>query len=366
MLQNKVKILQLITSLNIGGTEHYLLSLVQRLDKKKYEVKVGYLKEKGHIAQEIEKEGISVYHLPFPWRLFLFLKKEKIQLLHTHLYRANIIGRIIGRIARIPIIISSQQSTDDWRRWYHSVADRWTARFADKIIANSEAVKKRLIHREKIPEKKTAVIYNGIDLSKFRVNSGVKKEALGIKPQRIVIGTVARLHPAKGLTYFLRALKQVRETIPEAMFLIVGDGPERERLEEGTVSLGLKESSIFTGFRRDIPQLLSFMDVFVLSSLWEGLPSSLLEALALARPVVATDVGGVGEIIQDRVHGLLVPPRDPEALAQAILWMLQNKKEAQEMANRGRRRVEKYFTLDRMIEETEKLYDELIQEKIGS
>ncbi|MBA7597473.1 D-inositol-3-phosphate glycosyltransferase [subsurface metagenome] len=366
MLQNKVKILQLITSLNIGGTEHYLLSLVQRLNKRKYEVRVGYLKERGPLAEAIEREGISLYPLSCPWRLFLFLRKERIQLLHTYLYRANIMGRIIGRIAGVPVIISSQRSTDDWRRWHHSVADRWTARFANKIIANSEVVRKRLIHREGISEEKITVIYSGIDLNKFRVNIRVKREALGIKPRSTVMGTVARLHPAKGLTYLLKTLKQVKDTIPEATLLIMGDGPIKKKLEEETVSLGLKERVIFTGFRQDIPQLLSLLDVFVLPSLWEGLPSSLLEALAMGKPVVATDVGGVREIIQDRVHGLLVPPRDPGALAQAILWMLKNKKEAQEMAKRGKERVEKYFTVDRMIEETEKLYDELIQEKIGS
>ncbi len=164
----------------------------------------------------------------------------------------------------MPVIISSQRSTDDWRRWCHSLADRWTARFVNRIIANSEAVKKRLIYRERISEKKIKVIYSGIDLNKFRVGTEVKREVLGIKSQSMVIGTVARLHPAKGLTYLLKAMKQVEDILPETMLFVVGDGPAKKRLKEETVSLGLKEKVIYTVFRQDIPQLLSLIDVFYL------------------------------------------------------------------------------------------------------
>jgi len=362
----RINVLHLITSLNIGGTEKYLLTIA-KTQKIRYNLSVGFLKERGEIAEELEREKISVYNLGNLWRLHRFLKEKKIHLLHTHLYRANILGRFIGRTARVPIIISSQRSIDDWKKFYHIWFDRWSSRFADCVIANSKAAEKVLINREKIPKEKIKVIYSGIEIDTLtpRKNQEEVKRSLGLGNDAVIIGCATRLHTEKGVQYIPAIGQRLKGRIPKLKILVIGDGPLRDKMKREIESLQLTDSVILLGWRKDIADLLSVMDVFFLPSEEESFPRAILEALAMARPVVATNVGGVGEIIQDRVHGLLVPPKDREVFAQAILWMLKNKKEAQEMAKRGREKVGEYFTVDRMIIETDRLYDELIREKIG-
>ncbi|MFH0948018.1 MAG: glycosyltransferase [Elusimicrobiota bacterium] len=159
---DKIKIFHIITSLNIGGTEKNLLTILKNLNRK-YDFSVGYLKERGPIADEIEKLGIPVEKYNF-FSLTKYLKKNKPQIVHTHLYRANILGRVAGKIAGVPFIISSQQSIDRWKTLHHVLLDRLTANFCDSIIANSQAAKNTLIAREKIPPSKIAVVYNGVAL----------------------------------------------------------------------------------------------------------------------------------------------------------------------------------------------------------
>ena len=362
----RINLLHLITSLNIGGTEKYLLTIAKR-QKTRYNLFVGFLKERGKMADELEREQIPVYYLGNPGRLYRFLRKENIHLLHTHLYRANILGRPIGRAAKVPIILSSQQSIDGWKRFYHFWLDGWTSRFARYIIANSQAARKVLINRERISKRKIRVIYSTIEAStlSFQANRAKVKKNIGLKDNTIIIGCIARLHPEKGVQYIPAIGQKLKRRIPHRKLLIIGDGPLRKRLENQIADLGLSENILFLGWREDVGDLLSIMDVFFLPSQEESFPRAVLEALTMGRPVVATDVGGVGEIIQDRIHGLLVPPRNPDALAQAILRMLENRKEAREMASRGRRRVETHFPLNRMLKKTEGLYRDLIQKRIG-
>jgi glycosyltransferase involved in cell wall biosynthesis len=361
----KINVLHLITSLNIGGTEKYLLTIAKS-QKRRYNLSVGFLKERGEIAEELEREKIPVYDLGNPWRLLYFLKKKKIHLLHTHLYRANILGRFVGRAAKVPIVISSQRSIDAWKRFYHRWLDGWSSHFADCIIANSQVAKKTLVERERIPRRKIRVIYSGIEsgVLPLRAERDKIKRSMGIEKNAVIVGCITRLHTEKGAQYIPAVGQKLKERIPQLRLLIVGDGPLMGRIKREIEDLELTDTVSLLGWRKDIANLLSIMDVFFLPSLEESFPRAVIEALVMARPAVATDVGGVGEIIQDRVHGLLVPPKDPKALAQAILWMLKNKKEAQEMANRGRRKVEKYFTVNRMMEETEKVYNNFIQEKL--
>jgi glycosyltransferase involved in cell wall biosynthesis len=358
----KIKVLHLITSLNIGGTEKYLLSIA-KIQKTRYNLSVGFLKKRGKIADELEKAGVPVYYLGSPWRLWRFLRKEEIQLLHTHLYRANILGRVVGGLAGVPIILSSQQSIDSWKRIYHTWLDGLSSRFAHSIIANSHAAEKILVVREKIPAKKIKVIYTTIDTATFSYNRD--RPAIGKNGSTVTIGCVARLHPEKGVQYIPLIGQQLKEKIPRLKMLVIGDGPWRAKLEKTIGHLGLSENIVLLGWRNDIKDLLSAMDVFFLPSREESFPRGILEALAMARPVVATDVGGVGEIIRDKLHGLLVPPQNPAALAEAILWILENKGEARAMAERGRDRVREYFSLDRMMKETEELYSSLIRERMA-
>ncbi len=362
----KINILYLIIGLEIGGTEIQLLELLKKLDRKKYNPMVCCMKKRGVLADDMEKMGIKIESLnirnrfnflALP-RLVKILRREGIDILHTFLFRANILGRLTGRMVRVPIVISSEECIKLKKKKISILIDRLTSRWADRIVVISEAIKNTLTKREKINPEKIEVIYNGIDLSSFRVENKREKDSI---PK---VGIVGRLHPDKGHRYFLKAAAQTIKKEPKVEFLIVGHGPLRGELEDLSNELALSDKVVFVGGRRDIPQIMSSLDILVLSSLEEGLGNVLLEAMACGRPVVATKVGGVPEAVLDGETGILVSPKNPDALAQATLKLLMNRALAKGMGQAGRRRVEKYFSIDRMVKETEKVYNNLIQEKL--
>ena len=363
----KVNILYLVVGLEIGGTEIQLLELLKKLDRRKYNPIVCSIKEKGIVADDIEKTDIRVeslsirnrFNLLALPRLVKILRRERIDILHTFLFWANILGRFTGRIARVPIIISSEECINLRKKKIAILIDRLTSRWADRIVVISKAIKNTLVERERISPEKIEVIYNGIDLNSFKTED--KKEEDSIPK----VGIVGRLHPDKGHRYFLKAAAQIVKKEPRVEFLIVGNGPLRKELGALSNKLGLSGKVIFAGERRDILKIISSLDILVLSSLEEGLGNVLLEAMATGKPVIATKVGGVPEVVLDGETGILVPPRNPEALAQVTLKLLTNRALAKRMGQAGRRRVEKYFTIDRMVKETEKVYNNFIKEKIG-
>jgi len=244
--------------------------------------------------------------------------------------------------------------------------ERWANRFTDLRIATSEAVRQNRITREKTPSEKIVAIPNGVDTAYFapaRWERGNSQAELGLSKDRFCIGTVARLTEAKGLKYLLLAVKRVRENIPDVTLLIVGDGPLREELEEYSRELGIDDAVIFTGYRNDIPRMLAAMDVFVLASVWEGMPVSLLEAMAMQKPVVATRVGGIPEVIQDGVDGILIPPTDANELARAIINIFKDREFSDNLALNARKRIMEHFSIESTAKRIGSLYQELIAGK---
>lgn len=363
----RVNILYLVVGLGIGGTEIQLLELLKKLNREKYNPTVCSIKEKGVLADDIERIGIKIESLSIRNRfnflalprLVRILRREGIDILHTFLFWANILGRLAGRITRVPIIVSGEEGINLRKKKIAILIDRLTSRWVDKIVVVSKAIKNTLVAREKISSEKIEVIYNGIDLRNFKAD--YKKGGKSVPK----VGIVGRLHPDKGHRYFLKAAAQTIKKKPKVEFLIVGHGPLREELEDLSNELGLSDKVVFAGGRRDIPQIMFSLDILVLSSLEEGLGNVLLEAMASGKPVVATKVGGVPEIVLDGETGILVPSKNPDALAQAILKLLMNPALAKEMGRAGRRRVKKYFTIDRMVKGTEKVYNNFVKEKIG-
>ena len=193
-----------------------------------------------------------------------------------------------------------------------------------------------------------------------------KIKELGFVEFRPIIGSVARLHRQKGLTYLVRATREISQVFPAVKIMVVGSGPLRKKLETEARRLGVENHLSFVGERRDIPQLLSVFDVFVLSSLWEGLPYVLMEAAALAKPVVATDVEGVREIIKPGETGLLVSPKNPEGLARGVITLLQDREQASKLGMNLKREAAGQFGLDRMLAEMESLYLKLYERLASS
>lgn len=369
----QINVLQLITGLDIGGAEKLLLSTARRLNSNKYRTIVCYLKGEGALSEDFEKSGIAVIALGMRHRLDFtaiiklvrLIKKERIGLVQTHLIHAHIIGRIAAKLVGVPVIISTEHNLYNRGGKYLllNLINRITARFTDRMIAISEAVKDSIVESGRIRASRVSVIYNGIDTNEFKRING-KREEFPINPAPSVVGMVARLEPQKGHRYFLKAASQVVKDIPGVKFLVVGDGPLKEKLRTQATKLGLSRDVIFAGSRRDVPQILGALDILVLPSLWEGLSNVILEAMAAGKPVVATEVGGIPEVVKDGETGLLVPPKDPDALARAIVKLLQNKELAKRMGRAGKKRVKEHFTIERTVAQTEKLYNSLIAQKL--
>jgi glycosyltransferase involved in cell wall biosynthesis len=232
------------------------------------------------------------------------------------------------------------------------------------IITVAEALRQELIAAG-LPGDKIATVHNAIDAKAFTSNAFSKgprlRQQMGIGAQQPVVSTVGRLSLQKGLPDFLESAHRVLSASPNARFLIIGDGPARLQLRDVSHRLGIQGAVSFLGHQRDIAPFMAMSDVIVMASLWEGLPYVLLEALALARPVVATRVGGVPEIVEDGSSGLLVPPRDPERLAAAILHLLRNAETAARLGQKGRERVEREFNVQTMARQTAQVYREVLR-----
>lgn len=369
----KIKIIQLVEDLKIGGLEKIIATISEKLDKRRYQVEVWCVAQGGAIADELIRKGIEVkiiniydYHNPFNvLRLMRLFKIAKPDIIHAHGYFAGVAGRVSAKLSKVPIVIYHVHST----YWEYKKRHRWIEKilsyFTDKIICCSKAVAEFVVKTEKIKPSKVIVIYNGITVSKPS-NSDILKlrNQLRISPDNFIVGTVASLVPHKGHVFFLRAAKKILSFFPNTQFLIVGDGPLRAELEKQTQYLGIASRVIFTGTRKDVPVLVSIMDIFVLPSCSrEGLGIALLEAMALGKVVVGTSVGGIPEVIKDKVTGLIVPPFDAERLAEAIIWLLQNRHRAEEMSAAANRFYHQKFTSQIMLKHLQILYDDLLKIK---
>jgi len=364
-------VLHLITELNVGGAEKALARLLAHLDRDRFAPAVACLYAgDGPVADEIRTLDIPVIDLKMTakwrwdalWRLYHLLRQERPAILHTWMFHANIPGRVLGRMAGVPIVINSERTMGMESRWRYRL-NRVTVPLTDQVVCVSQQVVDFIVQEVGIPRHKTVVIPNGIDLQDFEhlPNKQRARAALGLSPDQMLVGTVARLDPVKRLDVLLQAMT----SLPDVCAVIVGDGPERESLGAMSERLEIASRVRFAGQQDDVRPWLAAMDVFVLSSDWEGMSNAVLEAMAAGLPVVATAVGGTPEVVVNGVTGLLVPPRDPDTLAQAITRLLRNPDLRREMGQAGRERVEREFSVERMVQATEALYEELVGEKMG-
>ncbi len=369
----KFNILYLHNESIMGGAEISLLNLVKRLDKKLFTPHFVCSKE-GPFIDELRNIKVPPDFVQFPsirWpnpvqicktirNLISIINNKHIDLIHSNQPRSNLFGAIAAKIKNVPIA------------WHERClesgrfdSDNIFSFLPDKIICNSKAVRNRFTKGKRIGSKIKTII-NGVDLREFNPESdgSVIRKEFNIDEGELVIGTIGRIDPEKGYEYFLESARIISQDIKNARFLIVGEAFDNPSLEaffyKISIEKGIDKKTIFTGYRKDIPQLLASMDVVVLPSGIDACSRVLFESMAMQKPLVATNAGGTPEVVQDGITGLLVKPKDPPGMAKSIMTLLHNTSLSEQYGMAGRKRVEEMFTIERNIKETENVYYDLL------
>ena len=326
----KLRVLEMIDKPFLGGGQRTVLLLAQNLDEKRFEVSV-CSGAPGPFLETLRGSGISHFPATFNRKRFFSAAREiariltdnRIDILHTHGGVAGLFGRWAARRGPGPALVHTIHGIhylhyrNPFVRWGFVQFEKYLSRFTDAVVLVSEADLACARRHGLASPQKLILIRNGVDPSALKpaARPTVLRKSLGLEPGRPVVGTVARLHRQKGIPYFLRAADLVRKSHSGAVFIIVGGGPWETKLKAEAARLGLAENVLFLGERAEAAALLSLFDIFVLPSLWEGLPYVLVEAAVLGKPIVATNIDGVREVVRDGENGLLVPAADPASLA---------------------------------------------------
>lgn len=373
-MNKPIHILQMVDGLAVGGAEGLVYELTRRLVSDGFRVSVCCC-EAGTLADDLMARGIRVTRLPWRARVDPLLvgrmaaeiRRDPPQIVHTHLFKSDFHGRLAARMCGVPVVVSTLHNCDKWAtNPAFGISYGLTTWFGDRMIAVAEEVRDYSIRYFHIPAERIVTIPNAIDIERFAnketAGSGLRAE-LGIAQDAPLFGIVARLDPQKDHATFLRAAALVKKAAADARFIVIGDGQLRQSLKELSSELGLDQAVIFCGERTDIPVVMAALDVLVLSSLYEGLPITLLEGMAAARPVVSTAVNGVTGLVVDGETGLLVPPSDPEALANACLRLIADKDLRLRMGQAGYTRVKERNSLDQMNGRIIDLYQSLLSRR---
>jgi glycosyltransferase involved in cell wall biosynthesis len=371
-----IRVSFVIGSLNLGGAETQLVRLVNGLDRTRYIPSIVCLIDGGELENVLAPD-VPIYRANLKrtahrrasrwsrhtWILVVLiaaLRKQRPEIVHAYLPGAYVPSSIAAWLIRVPVIIAGRRGLTSFEV-YNSNAWRWLAQLANRLIdaqiCNSRAVRDWAIAKEGLGLERTRVIHNGIDLPTLAEVPHVPPEW---KSSTASAAMVANFIHYKGHREVLQAVARVAQRHPDFRLTLIGDGPERVALMDLASELGITDNIIFGERRRDAATLIRAFDFTILGSSQEGFPNALMESMASAVPVVSTSVGGVGELVQDGVHGRLVPFGDIEALAAAIAWMIEHPQERRLMGESGRQRIADEFSTGRMIDATQTVYEEML------
>lgn len=381
-----IRVAHIITRLCKGGAQENTFNSVRLINRDRFIpnlISGPTTGSEGSIESDIAAAGIDILRVPdlvreiSPMRDFRALRHltrlfrvNKYDVVHTHTSKAGFLGRLAAVRARVPIIVHTPHGNifDGYFPYFVTRAfigmERYAARHTDRIIElTPKGVEDHLRENIGRPDQFT-VIFSGIDLAPFEDairRRDATRSALGIEPGHILVGAVGRLEPVKGFMHFVAAAHRIAESMPECRFIIAGQGSQDAALRAEAAPLG--DRFRFLGMRHDVPDIMAALDIFVLSSLNEGMGRVLLEAGAAGVSAVATNVGGVPDIVHDGCTGLLIPPRDPIKLAEAVCALARDPARRRELGQAARKKVAPHFGLERMVRRIEGLYEELIREK---
>ncbi|MCE5228416.1 glycosyltransferase [bacterium] len=371
----KLNILRVITWLPIGGIERRLVAVLPRLDRERFNVSLVCIRERGQLADELEAAGVPVEVIPFKsrWdpsalrRLAAYMRSNKIDVVHSHMYRSNVPATVAARMAGVKTVWCQVHNVGTWETRRQAWMDRALCRWRTGMIAVSERVRRDVMDTLGLSAGRVRVIYNGVDIDRFRAARALRDEIRtreGVQPGDVVFLFAARLVEQKRCIDFLIALGKLQSMrlstqdsgLRTNLFAwILGDGPLREQLEQASASLPQPGAVRFFGKRSDVEQFMAGSDVFVLPSTREGFSNALIEALASGLPCIATDVGGNAEAVRDQREGFIIPPLDVERLTGAMASLARDPELRRALAEAASLRAER-FSIERMITEIENIY----------
>lgn len=375
----KIKILFVIDALQFGGGERVFSQLINGLSPKDYEVHLASHSNLD-LYQAVEKANPSIHLLDFTKRvnvsimlkLARVIRQNSIDIVHGQGARAEFHARIATRCAGNTKYISAIAmpvegfDVNFLRRIIYRFFDRFTEKYVSKFIVVSDSLNAMMIERRGISPEKVVRIFNGIEIDQYSPSTDNRarrriREQFSISEDSVLVGAIGRLVWQKGFEYLIEALPEILKSYPDSKLLIVGEGPLKKKLGAISKEIGVADRVIFTGFRADVKEILSAIDILVIPSLLEGFPMITLEAMAMAKPIVSTRIDGITEQLINRESGILVSPRDHGALAFAISELISDQNRAKDFGLNARNRVEKCFSVEKMISDTEKVYRSIAQ-----
>jgi len=387
------RVLHIITRfLRGGGTEKNTIYSIQALDKTKFSIDIAMGRESDFsyarnvlpeaneiiMIKELDNDFNPVKNLKALYKIFKLIRRNRYAVVHTHQCKASILGCFAAKFAKVPIVIfglhgdylENPRFTGLWRKIYKLI-EQIAVKCATMFISVGEELKERYINRYGFSSSRCEVVRSGMELANFyevatfsqeRIKQ--KKEELNIKPEELVIGKVSSLELRKGYKFAIRvAEKIIRGNNRNIKFLFVGEGNQRAELEGMVKGLGLDDRIIFTGFRSDVNELMSIFDIFIFTSLMEGLPQVLVQAAAAGRPIVSFEVEGAKEVIKDGINGFIVSSGDIDGLAEKANYLLSNPEKAKEMGRQGKEIIGNRWDIVNMKERIGAIYDKLVNKR---
>jgi glycosyltransferase involved in cell wall biosynthesis len=370
----KYRILHVIDHLGSGGAQEAVCQLVKYGQKERFQPEVVALHGFGHYWEVLRSWGVPVHSLvpqnfartaiPFIFlRLWRLLARHRYDIVHTHLIGANVLAAPLAALYRVPVRFTHDQTHDDVRdcSFVHRRLDTLANRLNHHIIAVSSSIRTFLLQKELLPASKISVIYNSVDLDRFSPKGGPEawaqaRQKLGLPAEALIVGGVGRLHYQKNFPLFLEVATGVCSRLPQVIFVIAGEGPERALLEEMSRKLGVADRVRFLGFVKEMPELYQSLDLLLLTSHFEGTPLTVLEAMAMGVPVVASRVDGVEEVLEDSRDGILVAPGRRDLFIEGICRVLQDRHLWQRLSRAAQEKARQCYSAEAMVRQVEALY----------
>ena len=378
----KINLMVITNDLQIGGVQRNIVAFCRNIDRERFNMSVCCVAGGGVLIDQVEALGFPVKvikcHGKFMflkwfnpmaiWNLKKYMDEQKPHVVQTRLFLGNTIGRFSAILAGIKVIVAAEHNTYRWKTIFHKAIDRLLAKKTKKIIAVSAEVRRFIIAQEKLPPDKVATIYNGIDINRFQKDNLDSKKIfkeLAIENVDLVFGSIGRLEPQKGFQDFLEIFPEIVRKNKKIKYIVAGEGTYRNELEKIVSSKGLQGKVQFAGERDDIPDILNVFDLFILPSHYEGLPTVVLEAMAMEKVVIANDLPQVKEIITDGVNGFLVDFSRKEMVISLMDNLIAQPQNLLKIGKRARMRVREMFTIEDMVKNHENLYEQELR-KVNS